>query len=125
MRHLPALLALCVAPLVAQANPAENDAAMRKLATDSGCMDCHTAQRAPLRADGLPPIAPAWSDVAQRYRDDPTAYRKLTQTVMTGADPAKRHWVAKTGPGTMPSNAQQISEADAQMLVNWLLARLP
>ena len=110
---------------LAHATPAENDAAMIKLATDSGCMECHTVQRAAPRADGLPPIAPAWRDIAQRYRDDPLAYRKLTQTVMSGADPAKRHWVGKAGPGTMPTNAQQISEADAQLLVDWLLVLVP
>lgn len=123
---IPLALALVAAvPLAARATPAENDEAMLKLATDSGCMACHSLQPAPRRADGLPPIAPAWRDIALRYRDDPTAHDTLTRTVMTGANPAARHWVGKVGPATMPPNAGSVSEADARMLVNWLLVLVP
>lgn len=121
---LSALL-LATSPLLAQATPAENDAAMRQLATDKGCMACHSIDPKPPRADGLPPIAPSWREVALKYRDDPVAYRKLTDTVMTGADPKARHWVGKTGAATMPPNAATISAEEARMLVNWLLVLVP
>lgn len=104
-----------------QANPAENDAAMLQLATNKGCMACHSIDPKPPRADGLPPIAPSWREVALKYRDDPVAYRKLTDTVITGADPKARHWVGKTGAATMPPNAATISAEEARILVNWLL----
>jgi cytochrome c len=107
------------------ANPAENDAAMLKLATRSGCMDCHGILPAPKRADGLPPIAPAWRDIAIRYRDDPTAYERLTVTVMNGSKPNSRHWAAQVSAVTMPPNAVAISEADARMLVDWILVLVP
>lgn len=114
-------LLLATSAFTAQATPAENDAAMLQLATDKGCMACHSIDRKPPRADGLPPIAPSWREVALKYRDDPVAYRKLTDTVMTGADPKARHWVGKTGAATMPPNAATISAEEARMLVNWLL----
>lgn len=117
-----ALLATSTSTL---ATPAENNAAMLKLATDSGCMACHTVQRAPKRADGMPPIAPAWRDVALKYRNDPTAYKRLTRTVMTGSNPQARHWTGKIGEVSMPPHANTISEADARMLVNWLLVLVP
>ncbi len=132
MRTRTSLLALaalsaCIglAPLTAQATPAENDAAMLKLATDRGCMECHSIERLPKRADGMPPIAPAWRDVSLKYRDDPGAYKRLMQTVLTGSSAKTRHWVGKVGPGDMPPNRGDISEADAQMLVNWILVLVP
>lgn len=113
-----------LAPWV-HANPAENDAAMLKLATDRGCMACHSIDPRPPRTDGLPPIAPAWREVALKYRDDPGAYKRLTRTVMTGSDPKVRHWAGKVGDVSMPPNAVVISEADARMLVNWILVLVP
>ena len=98
---------------------------MLKLATQGGCMACHTLQPALKRADGMPPIAPAWRDVAIKYRDDPVAHDKLARTVMTGADPQARHWVGTVGAATMPPNADVVSEADARRLVNWILVLVP
>jgi cytochrome c len=126
MRILPcAVAALFIASMPARATPAENDAAMLKLATRSGCMACHSILPTPKRADGLPPIAPAWRDIALRYRDDPSASNRLTRTVMTGSKPNARHWVGKVGPAMMPPNAVAVSEADARMLVNWILVLVP
>lgn len=117
--------ALLSVALPAAATPAENDAAMLKLATDRGCMSCHSIDPKPKRADGLPPLAPSWREVALKYRDDPQAYKKLTDTVITGADPQARHWTGKVGVVTMPPNATAISAADARMLVNWILVLVP
>jgi cytochrome c len=77
------------------------------------------------RADGLPPIAPAWRDIAIKYRDDPGASDRLTRTVMTGSKPSSRHWVGKVGTVAMPPNAVAVSEANARMLVNWILVLVP
>jgi len=126
MRVLPfAAATLWFAASAAYATPAENDAAMFQLATNSGCMACHSILPTPKRADGLPPIAPAWRDIAIKYRDDPGASNRLTRTVMTGSDPQSRHWVGKVAPIAMPSNAAAVSEADARMLVNWILILVP
>ena len=127
MRLLPwAVVALLVAasPL-ARANRAEYDEAMLKLATSSGCMACHSILPIAKRADGLPPIAPAWRDVAIKYRDDPGASERLTRTVLTGSNPNARHWAGKVSAVTMPPNAVAISEADARALVNWILVLVP
>jgi cytochrome c len=126
MRILPcAVAALFVAVTPVRANRAENDAAMLELATNSGCMACHSILPMPKRADGLPPIAPAWRDIAIKYRDDPGASDRLTRTVMTGSNPNARHWVGKAGAVTMPPNAVVVTEADARVLVNWILVLVP
>jgi cytochrome c len=120
-----AVAALFIATTPARATPAENDAAMLELATRSGCMACHSILPLPRRADGLPAIAPAWRDIAVKYRDDPSASNRLTRTVMTGSKPDSRHWVGKVSPVAMPPNAIAVSEADARMLVNWILVLVP
>ena len=125
MRSLPCAAAILLAAAApAGATPAEYEAAMLKLATDSGCMACHTILPAPKRADGLPPIAPAWRDVAIKYRDDPGAADRLTRTVKTGSNPRARHWAGKVSDVNMPPNTS-VSEADARRLVNWLLVLVP
>ena len=118
-------VALLIAATPVRATPAEYSDAMLKLATSSGCMACHSILPRPRRADGLPPIAPAWRDVAIKYRDDPRASDRLTRTVMTGSNPNSRHWAGKVSAVTMPPNAVVISEADARALVNWILVLVP
>lgn len=120
-----ATAALWVIASPVHANRAENDAAMLERANASGCMVCHTLLPAPRRADGLPPIAPAWRDIAIKYRDDPAASDRLTRTVMTGSNPNARHWVGKVGAVAMPPNGVAINEADARVLVNWILVLVP
>ena len=126
MRILPyAVAALSIAAAPVRANQAENNAAMLKLATYSGCMACHSILPIPKRADGLPPIAPAWRDIAIKYRDDPGASDRLTRTVMTGSNPYFRHWAGTVSAVTMPPNTVAITEADARVLVNWILVLVP
>jgi cytochrome c len=122
---LSATAVLLMATTAAHATRAEYDEAMLKLATASGCMSCHSILPMPKRADGLPPIAPAWRDVAVKYRDDPGASERLTRTVMTGSNPNSRHWAGKVSTVTMPPNAVAVSEADARALVNWILVLVP
>jgi cytochrome c len=98
---------------------------MLQLATERGCMACHSIVPVAKRTDGLPPIAPAWRDISLKYRDDPVASERLTRTVMTGSDPKSRHWTGKVSDVTMPSNAAVVTEREARALVNWLLVLVP
>ena len=88
-------------------------------------MACHSILPPPKRADGLPPIAPAWRDIAIKYRDDPGASDRLSRTVMTGSNPEARHWAGKVSDVTMPSHASVVSKHEARALVNWLLVLVP
>jgi cytochrome c len=126
MRVMPcAFAALFIAATPARATPAENDVAMLELATRSGCMACHSILPLPKRADGLPAIAPAWRDIAIKYRDDPAASERLTRTVMTGSNPKSRHWAGKVSDVAMPPNADVVTQNEARALVNWLLVLVP
>ena len=125
MRTLMTAWSVLLFTTAAVATPAENDAAMLKLASERGCMACHALQPAPARADGLPPIAPAWRDVSLKYRNDPLAHEKLTRTVLDGSAATGRHWVGKVSPANMPPQSGSVSAEEARMLVNWLLVLLP
>jgi cytochrome c len=120
-----AVAALFVIATPVRATQAENDEAVQKLATHSGCMACHSILPIRQRADGLPPIAPAWREVAIKYRDDPGASDRLTRVVVAGSNPNSRHWAGKVSDVTMPPNAVVVTEADARVLVNWILVLVP
>jgi cytochrome c len=44
---------------------------------------------------------------------------------MTGSNPYSRHWAGKVSVVTMPPNAAAVTEADARVLVNWILVLVP
>lgn len=124
MKHitLPAILlaALFASPL-AQAD-AKKDSEMLKLATGSGCMTCHSIEAGKPGPDGLKPIGPAWQDVAKQYKGKPGASEFLTRVVLEGSNPYSSHWKGKVSGLSMPPNAVAITEGNARLLVNWILA---
>lgn len=120
------LHSLAAAVLAALALPAlAADDPMLTLATRSGCMACHHIEPGAKGPDGLPPVGPAWRDVAERYRGDKAATEKLTHTVMTGSNPYASHWKGKVSGLAMPPNEVAIRESDARKLVKWILALKP
>jgi len=120
-----AAAALSVLTLGAQATPAEYSQAMHQLAKERGCMSCHSIVPPRARADGFPPIAPAWRDISIKYRDDPAASERLTRTVMTGSNVKARHWTGRVSNVAMPPHATVVTEQEARALVNWLLVLVP
>lgn len=76
------------------------------LAKSKNCMVCHTVDNKVL--------GPAFKDVAKKYAGDKTAESKLASKVIKGGSGV---W------GTMPMPANsQVSPAEAQILVKWVLS---
>lgn len=122
---LPLVAALALAP--AWAAPGDDE--VLKIANASGCMACHQVEKGNHGPDGLAPLAPAWRDVAARYKSVKGAQQQLTATIMTGSSadttrstPYQSHWTGKVSGPFMPSHRVAISEADAARLVAWILA---
>ena len=113
------VLALAGAVAPATADPLDDE--MNRLATDSGCTLCHSARPEKARDDAVPPPAPAWSEMAKRYRGRPDAEDKLVAIVIRGVRPEDRHWAGKTSAVVMPPNRVEISEEDARRLIRWIL----
>ncbi len=111
------LLALAAAPALA----AGNDEAMTALAKNAGCLTCHHVEPGAKGPDGLPPVGPAWRDVAAKYKGDKAAQDRLTKTVLQGSNPYDSHWKGKASGLAMPPNAVAITEPDARKLVGWIL----
>jgi len=116
------LLMLATAPAWAAPAAPAADPAMLKLASTSGCMTCHQVDPGAKGPNGLPPIGPAWRDVAVKYRGTQGALEQLTHTVMTGSNPYASHWKGQVSGLAMPPNAVAIGETDARVLVGWILA---
>jgi len=112
------LLALAAAPALA----AGNDEAMTALAKNAGCLTCHHVEPGAKGPDGLPPVGPAWRDVAAKYKGVKGAHAQLTAIVMKGSNPYESHWKGQASGLAMPPNAVAIREADAKKLVGWILA---
>lgn len=101
MRRTALLLALALA-----AAPA---AASALLARNSACMSCHALTPGKTRG-----VGPAMSDIAARYAGDPDAPARLSDRIRLGSSGA---W----GKALMPANPQ-VSDADRETLVAWILA---
>src|SRR5438270_5439983 len=93
------------------------DEAMTALATHSGCLTCHSINRALSEGTVAKPVGPAWSDVAAKYKDQKGAVQKLTATVMQGSNPYASHWKGKVTGLAMPPNAVAIHRDEARQLV--------
>lgn len=115
------LSGLLIAAAPACAVPPATDNAMLILASSSGCLTCHHIDVGAKGPDGLPPIGPAWRDVASKYKGTPGAAEQLTHTVMTGSNPYSSHWKGKASGLAMPPNEVAIKESDARLLVDWIL----
>ncbi len=100
----------------------KQDNEMKALAAKSGCVACHSVEPGVKGPDGLPPVGPAWKDVAAKYKGDKGAAAQLTSTVMQGSNPYHSHWKGKVSGLAMPPNDVAISEADAKKLVKWILS---
>ena len=117
-----AAFAVAAALAAASAQAAGNDVTMRKLATAAGCMTCHHVEPGGQGPDGLPPIGPAWREVAAKYKGQKDAASTLAHTVLTGSNLYESHWKGKVSGLAMPPNAVAIKEADAKALVKWILS---
>jgi cytochrome c len=116
------LASLALAAQGALAADAKTDGEMKKLATSSGCMTCHSIESGKAGPDGMKPIGPAWEDVAKQYKGKPGAAEFLTRVVLEGSNPYNSHWKGKVSGLSMPPNAVAITEGNARLLVNWILA---
>lgn len=109
---------------------AANDDILR-LTQASGCVACHQTDIS-RAAGGPPPLAPAWREIAARYKSVKGAQQQLTATIMSGSLPADQgrspyasHWTGKVQGEFMPTHRQTVSQADAARIVAWILALEP
>ena len=98
------LAGFVLAPLSAQADALD-------VACKSGCLACHSVEKKV--------VGPAWKDVAARYKDDASARDALIEKVKSGG---KGSWSEVTGGIAMPPYSPRVSDADIEVLVDFILA---
>ncbi|MCO5978552.1 c-type cytochrome [Ideonella oryzae] len=128
------VLALLAAGSGQAAAPAVDGARAERVAQSAGCFSCHqidprsadededSEQAAATPAAARPPIAPAWRNVATKYRHDGGALERLTRAVLGGSNPYDPHWKYQVTGLAMPANRIAISEDDARLVVRWILS---
>ena len=133
LRQWP-VLALLAAEVCQAAAPAVDGARAERIAQGAGCFSCHqidprptdededSEQAAATPAAARPPIAPAWRNVATKYRHDGGALERLTRAVLGGSNPYDPHWKYQVTGLAMPANRIAISEDDARLVVRWILS---
>lgn len=87
----------------------------------SGCAVCHEVES---RLPGSPlPAAPAFQEIAHRYRADPESASRLVSVILAGSGPlrADRHWAGRTTFETMYPKESMLTEAEARQVVEWIL----
>ena len=106
-KFLISLLAACAAAAQAGNAPSAVDAAAAsELAKNSGCLSCHAV------AEKI--VGPAYTKVAEKYRDDKDAVASLTQSIQYGS---KGKW------GRIPMPAHpSLSGDDIKTLARWILS---
>ena len=80
------------------------------LAQKSGCLGCHSVDKQV--------VGPAFNDVAAKYNGDAQARDALIEKVKKGG---KGNWTEVTGGAVMPPYSPQVSDADIEKLVDWVL----
>lgn len=100
----------------------DDNAVVRRLASDRGCTLCHREGPQPREEGDALPLAPSFREIAARYRGKAGAEEKLTHIVIEGADPADRHWKARMEFNRMGANAPNVTPDEARSLVRWILA---
>ncbi|MEW6695629.1 MAG: c-type cytochrome [Pseudomonadota bacterium] len=108
MKHLMTTMA-AVAALAALSAPAHamDAAAAKALAQKSACMSCHATDKKM--------VGPAYKAVADKYKG--MKPEELAASIKKGG-------AGKWGPVPMPAQAA-LSDADAKLLAEWILAGAP
>ena len=97
--------ALLAAGLFATGTAVAADANM-ELAQKSGCLACHTVDKKV--------VGPSYKEIAAKYKGDKAAEATLVQKVLKGGSGV---W------GQIPMPPNNVSEAQAQQLVKWILTQ--
>lgn len=94
---------------------------MLEQATHKGCFICHSMQH---KTGPAIPLAPAYADIAERYKDGSMPADKLAERIVKGTVEGPQHWEGKVNMRFMPPNVN-VSEAEALQLAQWVLSIKP
>ncbi len=103
MKFYTLLFFVCTSAFFSQAALAVDGNALAK---KNNCLLCHSVDNKVM--------GPAYKEVAQKYRGDPAAKKKLVSKVKSGG-------AGVWGNVPMPPNSPQVSDADIEAIIDWIL----
>lgn len=109
---------LLLAILSGMGSTAYADGSMLETATRQGCFVCHSVQ--PKTGPAIP-LAPAYADIAERFKDQTDAVSYLSQRIVQGTVNAKQDWEGKVNMRFMPPNVN-VTPEEATKLAEWILS---
>ncbi|MEZ5534000.1 MAG: c-type cytochrome [Thiolinea sp.] len=114
MRHLKTITLATLMLLGASATAEEK---MLEMATGKGCFICHSIQSKP---GSTLPLAPAYEEIAEHYREVGDAAGFLADRILSGTLGAQQNWKGKVNMAFMPPNVN-VSEQEAKLLAEWIV----
>lgn len=97
------------------------DEKMLEMATQKGCFICHSLQK---KEGPAIPLAPAYTDIAERYKDGKFSVEALAQRIQAGTVNTPQNWEGKVNMRFMPPNVN-VSAEEAKQLAQWVLSVKP
>lgn len=112
------LTIMALAILAGVGSTAHADGQMLETATREGCFICHSVQA---KSGPAIPLAPAYADIAERFKDQKDAASYLAQRILKGTVDTKQDWEGKVNMRFMPPNVN-VSPEEAAKLAEWVLS---
>ncbi|MBO0612369.1 c-type cytochrome [Thiothrix fructosivorans] len=109
---------MALAALVGVSGAAHANGQMLETATKNGCFICHSVQA---KTGPAIPLAPAYADIAERFKDQKDAASYLSQRILQGTVNTKQDWEGKVNMRFMPPNVS-VSAEEATKLAEWILS---
>ena len=88
-----------------------------ELATAKGCFICHNVQHS---AESGQPLAPSYQKIAERYRNDKSAFQYLVNRILHGTLYTEQNWGDEISMRFMPPNVN-VTRSEASELTHWVL----
>lgn len=109
---------MALASLVGLGSVAQADTSMLETATQKGCFICHSVQA---KTGPAIPLAPAYADIAERFKNQKDAASYLAQRILKGTVDTPQDWEGKVNMRFMPPNVN-VSTEEASKLAEWVLS---
>ncbi|MEB4591515.1 c-type cytochrome [Candidatus Thiothrix sp. Deng01] len=115
MKRLKIMVLASLLGLGANVQAADN---MLDTATQKGCFICHSVQT---KTGPAVPLAPAYADIAERFKNQPDAAAYLAQRILKGTVDTPQDWEGKVNMRFMPPNVN-VTPEEATKLAEWVLS---
>lgn len=109
---------LMLASLIGFSCTAQAENKMLEMVTQKGCFICHSVQA---KTGPAIPLAPAYADIAERFKDKTDAVSYLAQRILKGTIDTQQDWSGQVNMRFMPPNVNVTAE-EATQLATWVMS---